>query len=205
MPCVATWILLMARTVPSSRCIEKRSFGLQALNERSKTVASLAGDSSSIICASLMWANRARSSKRSSSTGPVASLGSKGGCTAPHRVSRCPRRRDGPGVCLEDLRRGEVVRDVCGAQGIDHRGESHRWAVRQGQRHSKNITTIIVGGLATDYCVKYTAIDATEYAFNTTLISDGCRGVNMNPGDSKKALDEMFESGVKLIKSKELL
>ncbi len=68
----------------------------------------------------------------------------------------------------------------------------------------KNATDIYICGLATDYCVKYTALDSAEYNFNTWLIIDASKAVNMTPGDSDKALCEMESKKIKIISSKEL-
>jgi nicotinamidase/pyrazinamidase len=53
-------------------------------------------------------------------------------------------------------------------------------------------------GLATDYCVKFTALDAVSLGFHTTIIERGCRGVNLQPGDCDRAIDEMKHAGVKI-------
>lgn len=63
------------------------------------------------------------------------------------------------------------------------------------------VTDLYVMGLATDYCVKFTALDARAEGFNVTLIADGCRGVELKPGDIWRALDEMKSAGVKTIAS----
>jgi nicotinamidase/pyrazinamidase len=60
---------------------------------------------------------------------------------------------------------------------------------------------VYIAGLATDYCVKYTALDAAQLGFRTYVIEDGCRGVNLNPGDSETAFTEMKAAGVKILKS----
>jgi nicotinamidase/pyrazinamidase len=64
---------------------------------------------------------------------------------------------------------------------------------------------VYVMGLATDYCVKFTALDALQLGFPTTLIVDGCRGVNLEPDDVDKAIREMEEKGVKLADSKTII
>jgi nicotinamidase/pyrazinamidase len=51
-------------------------------------------------------------------------------------------------------------------------------------------------GLATDYCVRATALDAVRLGFRTVVFRDGCRGVNQQPGDSDRAFAEMTEQGV---------
>jgi len=61
---------------------------------------------------------------------------------------------------------------------------------------AKGVTDVAVVGLATDYCVKFTALDAVQLGFKTTLIEDACRGVNLQPSDVKKAVDEMETAGV---------
>lgn len=60
---------------------------------------------------------------------------------------------------------------------------------------------LYIMGLATDYCVKFTALDAAELGYNVHLIKDGCRAVNMNPGDEERAIDEMRSFGVTVITS----
>ncbi len=67
---------------------------------------------------------------------------------------------------------------------------------------SINLTDLTIVGLATDYCVKYTALDAIKMGFNTTVLVNACRGVELNSGDVKKAIEEMFTAGVN-ISSKE--
>ena len=63
------------------------------------------------------------------------------------------------------------------------------------------ISDVYIAGLATDYCVKFTALDAVELGFNTYLIRDACRGVNLADGDVSKAIEEMQQTGVKVIDS----
>jgi nicotinamidase/pyrazinamidase len=58
------------------------------------------------------------------------------------------------------------------------------------------VEKIYVLGLATDYCVKFTALDARKLGFETYLIRDGCRGINLQAGDEERSLDEMRDAGV---------
>jgi nicotinamidase/pyrazinamidase len=51
-------------------------------------------------------------------------------------------------------------------------------------------------GLATDYCVKFTALDARQLRYDVNLILEGCRGVNLKPGDVDAAVEEMRGAGV---------
>ncbi len=66
------------------------------------------------------------------------------------------------------------------------------------------ITDLYLVGLATDYCVKFTALDGNRLGFNTHVIQDACRGVNLQPGDVDRALEEMRAAGIKIITSQEL-
>ncbi|KAA3616597.1 MAG: bifunctional nicotinamidase/pyrazinamidase [Calditrichaeota bacterium] len=67
------------------------------------------------------------------------------------------------------------------------------------------VNEVSICGLATDYCVKYTAIDAANLGFKTNVIIDACRGVELNPGDIEKAIREMKETGVQIIESSAVL
>ena len=58
------------------------------------------------------------------------------------------------------------------------------------------IDDVYVCGLATDYCVKATALDSADSTFKTYLVLDACRGVNVSQGDSDHAVDAMVEAGV---------
>ncbi|HSZ56208.1 MAG TPA: bifunctional nicotinamidase/pyrazinamidase [Tepidisphaeraceae bacterium] len=63
---------------------------------------------------------------------------------------------------------------------------------------SKNVTDVYVCGLATDYCVKFTALDAKSLRFNVTLIQDASRGVNLRSGDAAAAIEQMRSAGVRI-------
>jgi len=65
----------------------------------------------------------------------------------------------------------------------------------------RQILDVYVLGLATDYCVKFTAIDARRDGFSAYLIADGCRAVELNPGDGEEAIEEMRRSGVAVLQS----
>jgi len=63
----------------------------------------------------------------------------------------------------------------------------------------KGIKEIFIAGLATDYCVKYSTLDALQLGFRTYVIVDLCKGVNILPEDSEKALEEMRKAGANLL------
>lgn len=61
---------------------------------------------------------------------------------------------------------------------------------------SKSVTDVFAAGLATDYCVKFTALDARSLGYAVHLVVDACRGVNLQPGDVDAAIEEMRKAGV---------
>ena len=63
---------------------------------------------------------------------------------------------------------------------------------------AQGITTLYVMGLATEYCVKFSCLDAVNDGFTVYLIEEGCRGIHLQ--NVEKALKEMQEHGVRLIK-----
>jgi nicotinamidase/pyrazinamidase len=68
----------------------------------------------------------------------------------------------------------------------------------------RGIKDIYLMGLALDYCVKYSTLDARDLGLNTYVIVDGCRGIELEPGDIDRALDEMERVGAVLLQSKDL-
>ena len=60
---------------------------------------------------------------------------------------------------------------------------------------ARGIERVVVVGLATDYCVKETAIDAVAAGFATTLLAEGVRAVDLEPGDGERALDAIRAAG----------
>ncbi|MBV8074222.1 MAG: nicotinamidase [Candidatus Eremiobacteraeota bacterium] len=64
---------------------------------------------------------------------------------------------------------------------------------------------VFVCGLATDYCVKATALDARGHGFETYVFGDAIAAVNVNPGDEERAKEELSAAGIPLIESAEFL
>lgn len=71
--------------------------------------------------------------------------------------------------------------------------------------HAHGVLELVIMGLATDYCVRASALDAIGLGFRVTVAADGCRAVDVTPGDGERALAEMHTSGVKIVSSAELL
>ena len=61
------------------------------------------------------------------------------------------------------------------------------------------VRSVLVVGLATDYCVQATALDALRLGFRVAVDPDGCRAVDVSPGDGQRALDRMAEAGASLL------
>ncbi len=59
------------------------------------------------------------------------------------------------------------------------------------------VRRLYVGGLATDYCVRSSVLDALRLGFEVTVLTDGIAGVEVNPGDSERALEEMERAGAR--------
>jgi len=68
----------------------------------------------------------------------------------------------------------------------------------------RSIKDIYLLGLALDYCVKYSALDARQLGLNTHVILDGCRGIELEHGDISRALEEMKRDGTAILKSSDL-
>jgi nicotinamidase/pyrazinamidase len=99
-------------------------------------------------------------------------------------------------------------------KGIEKNIDSYSTFFDNGHRRStglapylkeKGIKHLYIAGLATDYCVKYSVMDALQLDFTVDVIIDACRGVNLNANDSKDALETMNKAGATLISFKDLL
>jgi nicotinamidase/pyrazinamidase len=64
---------------------------------------------------------------------------------------------------------------------------------------ARGVEEVTICGLATDYCVKHTALDALSAGFAVKVVEDAVRGVEVNPGDSRRALEEMIAAGAQLV------
>jgi nicotinamidase/pyrazinamidase len=69
----------------------------------------------------------------------------------------------------------------------------------------RGVEKVAVCGLATDYCVRASAIDACREGFDVTLVSDAVRAVEVEPGDGERAIEDMKAAGAKVATSDEIL
>ncbi|MHC4224676.1 MAG: bifunctional nicotinamidase/pyrazinamidase [Planctomycetota bacterium] len=125
-----------------------------------------------------------------------------------------------PHHCVQETRGADLVTDLdtervdrVFRKGTDHRVDSYSGFFDNDHKRStglgeylkgRGVTEVYILGLATDYCVKFTAFDSVDQGFSTYVIEDGCRGVELNEGDSDRAIDEMCEKGVMILESGDL-
>lgn len=69
------------------------------------------------------------------------------------------------------------------------------------QLHEQGVEEVLVGGLATDYCVKSTVIAAIDNGFKVKALKDAMRGVELKPGDSERAIEEMRAAGAEIVQT----
>ena len=65
--------------------------------------------------------------------------------------------------------------------------------------HDQGVAEVVVGGLATDYCVKNTVLDAIKNGFGVKAVAEAMRPVELQPGDGEKAIREMREAGAEIV------
>ncbi|HEX2046067.1 MAG TPA: bifunctional nicotinamidase/pyrazinamidase [Gaiellaceae bacterium] len=102
-----------------------------------------------------------------------------------------------PGAELHpSLERAKVDVVIDKGQDPNSQGYSGFQDTRLGDLlRERGVDRLFVTGLATDYCVKNTVLDALALGFDVTVVEDAVRGVEVNPGDSARAVDEMREAG----------
>jgi nicotinamidase/pyrazinamidase len=123
-----------------------------------------------------------------------------------HCVQNTPGAAFAPG--LETNRFARVFQ-----KGVDFKIDSysaffdnaHRRATGLGDYlKQRDVTDVYLCGLATDYCVKYSALDACELGLKAHVIVAACRGINLAPGDVDLAIEEMRAAGAAIVQTREL-
>ena len=122
-----------------------------------------------------------------------------GGLWPPHCVQGTPGAEFHPGLRLPGP-------TMILSKGMDP--ETDAYSAFQGELEdgtpfaaalaAEGIQRLFIGGLATDYCVRATALDALKESFEVVVLEDGSRAVDVNPGDGDRALDEMRAAGAVL-------
>lgn len=119
-----------------------------------------------------------------------------------------------PDHCVQDTPGAEFAEGLDTARiervfrkGSDARYDSYSGFYDNGHHSATGMTEylreqgverVFLVGIATDYCVKFSALDACADGFDTTVIIDACRGVIVSPGDIEKAVAEMTQAGAKM-------
>jgi len=125
-----------------------------------------------------------------------------------------------PPHCVQNTQGAQLRADLdtSGLDGVFQKGtdplvDSYSGFFDNGRQHAtglgeflkaRGVNDVFVCGLATDYCVRWTALDALSLGFATTVIADACRGVELQAGDSARALDEVRAAGGRVVVSGEL-
>jgi nicotinamidase/pyrazinamidase len=98
-------------------------------------------------------------------------------------------------------------------KGVDPDIDSYSGIFDNGRRRStglseylakQDVKEIFIAGLALDYCVKFSALDAMSLGLRTWVIRDACRAVNLGPNDGERAVAQMRSAGVRVVRSKEI-
>lgn len=121
-----------------------------------------------------------------------------------------------PVHCVQGTTGAEFSKDLAVAgidrvfpKGMDREIDSYSGFFDNGHRRStglaewlkgKEVSKVTVCGLALDYCVKYTALDALTEGFEVALHLPACRGVDLQVGDCDQAVEELLGKGVKIIR-----
>ena len=120
-----------------------------------------------------------------------------------------------PDHCVQGTQGAEFANDLdvdridhVTKKGTDPSIDSYSGFFDNGQRQSTDLDDhlrslgvrhLSVMGLATDYCVKFTVLDALQLEYPTRLLLAGCRGVNLRSGDVERAIAEMESAGADII------
>ena len=103
----------------------------------------------------------------------------------------------GEGAVIISKGMAENADSYSGFDGVDACGVRLADLLRE-----RAVERLVVGGLATDYCVKQTALDGLDRGFKVVVLEDAVRGVNVKTGDARQALDEMKHAGAAIRRSK---
>ncbi|MFL5736627.1 MAG: isochorismatase family protein [Actinomycetota bacterium] len=101
--------------------------------------------------------------------------------------------------------RGTVIRKGTGGEDgysgfsvRDPRSGARSATELEGELRSRDIRRVVIAGLATDYCVVETVLDARHLRFETEVLRDAIRAVDLQPGDGDRAIERMREAGAEI-------
>ncbi len=124
----------------------------------------------------------------------------RGGVWPPHCVQGTEGAAFHPGLALPE--QGVIVPKGSSPNEDAYSGFQGTGLAARLKR--QGIRRLFIGGLATDYCVKETVLDALREGFETVLLEDASRGVEVKPGDTQRALSEMEQAGAHTVRIGEL-
>ncbi len=119
-----------------------------------------------------------------------------GGIWPPHCVQATSGAEFSESLSLPD---GSVIVSKATEQDVDHYSGFGGTDLHE-QLQGKGVERVFVAGLATDYCVLNTVKDALELGYQTFVLLEGIRAVDVNQGDGQKAIDEMIELGATAVR-----
>ena len=163
--------------------------------------------SGDLVVATKDWHPKTHKSFASNSGGTVGELGELDGLPQVWWPDHCVQNTSGSSFHPK-LQKDYV--DVVVYKGTNPNVDSYSAFFDNAKREKTNldeilkengIKSIYIVGLATDYCVKFSALDGINIGYDVYVVEDGCRGVNLSPTDSRDAVKEMKLKGVKIIES----
>jgi nicotinamidase/pyrazinamidase len=159
-------------------------------------------DSFDLVVATRDWHSRRHGSFEGVDVDPAAWRGADPPSIWPvHCVEGTPGAELHPAL---DRAKVDVVVDK--GQDANSQGYSAFQDTRLGDLlRERGVDRLFVTGLATDYCVKNSVLDALRLGLDVTVVEDAVRGVDVRPGDSERALEEVEAAGAHLARSEELL
>jgi nicotinamidase/pyrazinamidase len=128
------------------------------------------------------------------------SFAERGGPWPPHCIATTPGAAIAPAI--------DRIADMVVSTGMDPEVDAYSGFDGTGLAatlRAQGVARVLVGGLATDYCVRATALDALRAGFETVVLADAVRPVDVEPGDGERALEEMRAAGAQLVTVEELL
>ena len=124
----------------------------------------------------------------------------------PHCVQNTPGASFHSGLDIAQVRhvvRKGVHRDIDSYSGFYENDRTTPTGLDAYLR-DRGVERITILGLTTDYCVRYTALDGRAHGYEVTVVRDGCRAVDLEPGDGDRALEEMAGAGCRVVTSADL-
>ena len=134
-----------------------------------------------------------------------------------HPPGHCSFRQQGgpwPPHCIAETPGAQFARDLAlppGAEVVSKatRAEADAYSGFEGTDLASRLrqlrcARVFIGGLATDYCVRASALDALAEGFEVVVLEDATRAVEVHPGDGQRALEEMAVRGAQLARAEQV-